>query len=225
MTAASILVVDDDAHLREVVRYALVKEGHQVHEASNGVEGLRAFRAVSPDLLVLDVLMPELDGLGLCRAIREESQVPILFLSTRGSEGDRVLGLDLGGDDYLPKPFSTRELASRVRAILRRTRSGDEAGHVLQAGPLRMDLEAHRCFAEEDELALTLTEFRLLAVFLGAPGKVFTREALTARGYPGEHHVSGRTVDSHIRGIRAKLQQAGVEGLETVHGLGFRLVV
>ena len=219
-----ILLVDDDPSLREVVRYALSRDGHAVHEAADGVEGLRIFRDKRPDLIVLDVLMPEMDGLAMCRAVRAESAVPIIFLSTRGEELDRVLGLDMGGDDYLPKPFSTRELATRVRAVLRRTRGapGPEAPRL---GRLRMDVEAHRCFVDEVEVHLTLTEFRLLAVLLASPGRVFTREALTARAYPGDHHVSGRTVDSHIRRIRAKLQEHGVDGVETVHGLGFRASV
>ncbi|MFT7521226.1 MAG: two-component system OmpR family response regulator [Kiritimatiellia bacterium] len=222
MPPATILVVDDDPNLREVVRYALAREGHTVHEASDGVMGLRVFASVNPDLIVLDVLMPELDGLAMCREVRTTSQVPIIFLSTRGEEVDKVLGLDLGGDDYLPKPFSTRELVSRVHAVLRRTQRS-AAQSELRVGRLRMDVQQHRAFVDDAELSLTLTEFRLLAVFLQRPGQVFTRDALTERAYPGNHHVSGRTLDSHIRRIRAKLLEHGVQALQTVHGLGFRL--
>ena len=223
MNPATILVVDDDPNLREVVRYALTRDGYVVREAGNGVQGLASFREVTPDLIVLDVLMPELDGLAMCRAVRAESSVPIIFLSTRGEEVDKVMGLDMGGDDYLPKPFSTRELSSRVKAVLRRTRRAPDSS-TLELGGLRMDVEQHRCFVDGTELSLTLTEFRLLAVLLGRPGRVFTRDDLTARAYPGDHHVSGRTVDSHIRRVRAKLMEHGVDALETVHGLGFRLV-
>ncbi|MCB9677435.1 MAG: response regulator transcription factor [Alphaproteobacteria bacterium] len=221
---ADILLVDDDPHLREVVRYALAREGHTVREASDGLKALAAFEAAPPDMLVLDVLMPELDGLEVCRRIRKTSAVPILFLSSRGEEVDRVMGLDLGGDDYLTKPFSTRELVSRVRAVLRRVAPTAESASGLEHGPVRIDPAGHRAFVGADELTLTVTEFRMLQAFVKHPGRAFARSALVGLAYDGPHHVSDRTVDSHIRNLRAKLRDAGADGLiETVHGIGFRM--
>ncbi|MCA9567061.1 MAG: response regulator transcription factor [Myxococcales bacterium] len=222
---ADILLVDDDPHLREVVRYALAREGHALREAGDGEEALRAFEVAPPDLLVLDVLMPELDGLEVCRRIRKVSSVPILFLSSRSEEMDRVMGLDLGGDDYLTKPFSPRELVSRVRALLRRAGGESRAPTaLLESGAIRVDPASHRAWAGEVELELTVTELRMLAALVKHPGRAFTRAALVELAYDGPHHVSDRTVDSHVRNLRAKLRDAGVDGrIQTVHGLGFRL--
>lgn len=220
---AEILLADDDPSLREVARYALARAGFTVHEASDGAEALARFRAAPVDLVVLDVLMPELDGLEVCRRIRAESTVPVVFLSSRGEELDRVLGLELGGDDYLTKPFSPRELVSRVKAVLRRTRPEATTPSGLEAGGVRMDPEAFRAWVGDHELQLTVTEFRILEVLVRRPGRAFTRDELVDRAYPGPHHVSDRTLDSHIRRIRQKLRDGGVDPVETVHGLGFRL--
>ena len=221
---ADILVVDDDPHLREVVRYALAREGHVVREADNGMAALDAFAAAPPDLIVLDVLMPELDGLEVCRRIRKTSSVPILFLSSRGEEMDRVMGLDLGGDDYLTKPFSTRELVSRVRALLRRAGGSRTVDPSFAHGLLRVDPAAHRAWVQDSALDLTATEFRMLQAFVKHPGRAFQRSALVELAYDGPHHVSDRTIDSHIRNLRAKLRDAGADGvIETVHGVGFRM--
>lgn len=220
---ADILLVDDDPHLREVARYALAREGYQVREAGDGQRALDAFAAAPPDLIVLDVLMPEVDGLEVCRRIRKTSSVPILFLSSRGEEIDRVMGLDLGGDDYLTKPFSPRELVSRVRAILRRSGASTTSA-TIERGPIKVEPQSHRAFVHSVELELTGTEFRMLAAFTKHPGRAFTRSALVDLAYDGPHHVSDRTIDSHIRNLRAKLREAGADGLiQTVHGLGFRL--
>jgi len=220
-----ILLVDDDASLREVVRYALDRAGYEVVEAEDGERALQRFAEHPADLVVLDVLMPELDGLAVCQKLRQTSQVPIVFLSSRAEEVDRILGLEMGGDDYLSKPFSPRELVSRVKAVLRRTRqSGSETDdEVVQAAGIRLDVGAHRAFVGEHELSLTVTEFRIVEVFVRRPGRVFTRDELVERAYPGPHHVSDRTLDSHVRRIRQKLREAGLDPIATVHGLGFRL--
>jgi len=227
LSAARILVVDDDPHLREVLRYSLAREGYQVSEAVDGLAALERLAQDRFDLVVLDVLMPELDGLEVCRQLRRISDVPIVFLSSKGEEIDRVLGLEMGGDDYLTKPFSPRELVSRVRAVLRRSRPSGPApaaAHELRLGVLRLDDRAHRCFVGSREVALTLTEFRLLAVLMQHPGRAWTRDELMDRAYEGRHYVSGRTIDSHVRRIRRKLREAGLDDpIETVHGLGFRL--
>ncbi len=228
MSRAEILVVDDDPRLREVVRYALSREGFSVREAADGAQALAYLERQprEPDLMVLDVNMPELDGMDLCRAIRRRSELPIVFLSSRGDELDRVLGLELGGDDYITKPFSTRELVSRIKAVLRRTRRRAESGEeeaLLRAGRLCMDTARHRVYVGDEEVGLTVTEFRILQVLLRRPGRVYTRDELAERAYPGRHHVSERTLDSHVRRIRQKMRPRGLDPVETVHGLGYRL--
>jgi two-component system OmpR family response regulator len=226
MTQARVLVVDDDPHLREVVRYTLSRQGWEVLEAADGAAAVALARAESPDLIVMDVLMPELDGLEACRRVRTFSQVPVIFLSSRGEELDRVIGLEIGGDDYLAKPFSTRELVSRVKAVLRRTRPPEAptaAEEVLTHGPLRLDTARHRCFVAGAEVELTATEFRLVAALLRQPGRVYSREELMERAYPDQRYVADRTMDSHLRNVRAKLRDAGCDPIETVHGVGFRL--
>jgi len=222
--ARRILVVDDDPRLREVVRYALAREGFEIEEAGDGHAAIAACDARLPDLVVLDVVMPELDGIEVCRRIRQRSKVPILFLSSRGEEVDRVLGLELGGDDYVTKPFSPRELVSRVKAVLRRSgEEPDTSTGTLQLGDVRLDPQEVRVFAGTTELELTATEFRLLQVLMTKPGRVYTRDELMTRGYEGTHFVSGRTLDSHIRRIRKKFKDTGRDPIETVHGMGFRM--
>lgn len=224
--STTILVVDDDPNLREVVRYALSREGYRVEEAQNGEEALRRWRALKPDLLVLDVMMPELDGLAVCREIRRESTVPIVFLSSRDEELDRVLGLELGGDDYVAKPFSPRELVSRVKAVLRRSKPAanpEPSEPMLQIGKLRLDPGEHRVSYDEHPIVLTVTEFRLLQVLMGRPGRVYTRDELVERAYGDNYHLSERTLDSHVRRIRQKFRDLGLDPVETVHGLGYRL--
>jgi two-component system OmpR family response regulator len=220
----TILVVDDDPNLREVVRYALARQGYTVREAGNGAEALRALGQGPADLVVLDVVMPELDGIDTCREIRKTSRVPIVFLSSRDEELDRVLGLELGADDYLTKPFSTRELVARVKAVLRRAtpEPTTEKSRSVQVGTLRLDLDEHRAWAGELEIVLTVTEFSLLRVLMGRPGKVYTRDELVEHAYGEHHHVSERTLDSHVRRIRQKFREVGLEPVETVHGLGYR---
>ena len=226
---AEILVVDDDARLREVVRYALAREGFEVREAVDGLRALAAVAEREPNLVVLDVHMPELDGWEVCRRLRASGRrTPILFLSTGADEIDRVVGLELGADDFLGKPFSPRELVSRVKAILRRTVPAPEpvAGPVeLKVGSLRILVSEHRAYVGEAELELTATELRLLAALADKPGKLVDRDALIERAYGGPHFVAARTLDSHVRNIRAKLREHGIDPIETVHGVGFRLTL
>jgi len=218
-----ILVVDDDAPLREVVRYALARDDFTVVEAADGEEALRLFAEHRPDLVVLDVNLPYLDGLSVCRELRATSGVPILFLSCRGDEVDRVLGLDLGGDDYVTKPFSPRELVSRVKAILRRGESVVSAEADLILGALRVAVASHQVFASDVEIRLTATEFRILSGLARARTRVLDRTQLARDAYPDGRSVSERTLDSHVRRIRAKLRPHGLDPIETVHGVGFRL--
>ena len=218
----TVLLVDDDPNLREVARYALSQAGFRVEEAANGRDALAAARARPPDLIVLDVRMPEMDGLEVCRELRKTSRVPIVFLSSADEEIDRVLGLELGGDDYLGKPFSPRELVARAKAVLRRLAPDATAKEVLRRGPVALDEERFEASWNGRPVVLTVTEFNLLAALLRAPGKVFTRDELIARAYDGIA-VSERTVDSHLRRVRAKFAAVGGDPIETVHGLGYRL--
>jgi two-component system, OmpR family, response regulator len=223
-----ILVVDDDPHIREVILIALRKAGMAVTEAADGKAALARFAVDRPDLIVLDVGMPEFDGLEVCRQIRKSSDVPILFLSARDEEIDRVLGLEIGGDDYVTKPFSPRELVARVNVILRRaaTRATTTQAQAaeLAHGQLRLDPERHAAHFGEAPLSLTALEFDILRTLLGRPAVVFNREQIMTAAYQMNIQVSDRTIDSHIRNIRAKLAAAGCDDvIETVHGVGFKL--
>lgn len=221
----TILVVDDDAHLREVVQYALEREGFVVEAARNGAEGLTRVQAGGIDLVVLDILMPELDGLELCRRLKAKHGVPIIFLSSKGEEVDRIVGLELGGDDYLPKPFSPRELVARVRAVLRRGHGPerDEApASVFTLGPVVLDAARHEVSCGGQSIQLTVTEFTVLKTLLRRPGQVMTREILVSEVYSYDHFITERTIDTHVRRIRSKFRPAGHDPIETVHGLGYK---
>jgi len=223
-----ILIVDDDLHIREVIRVALKKAGMTVAEARDGREALTRFGSDRPDLIILDVGMPEFDGLEVCREIRKSSDVPILFLSARDDEIDRVLGLEIGGDDYVTKPFSPRELVARVNVILRRmTARGADArapSGPLAQGSLSIDPEQHVAAFADTPLHLTAIEFGILRTFLARPGAVFSREQIMTAAYQLNIQVSDRTIDSHIRNIRAKLAALDCDNvIETIHGVGFKL--
>ncbi|HSK05083.1 MAG TPA: response regulator transcription factor [Kofleriaceae bacterium] len=221
---ASVLVVDDDAHIREVARFALARAGHAVELAHDGEVAHARLARGGIDLVVLDVLMPELDGFALCRRLRASGRVPIVFLSSRGDEADRVLGLDLGADDYLAKPFSPRELVARVAAVLRRTadRQLPAPQPVLAIGPVTIDRDRHELRADGRPLDATATELRLIAALAASRGRVLSRAQLIAAVYGDDHRISERTIDTHVRNLRAKLAAAGADVIETVHGVGYR---
>jgi two-component system OmpR family response regulator len=224
--AHSILVVDDDPHIRDVVRFAFEKTGLAISIAQDGKEALRQFDRNVHDLIVLDIGMPEMDGLEVCREIRKNADTPILFLSARDEEIDRILGLEIGGDDYVTKPFSPRELVARVNAILRRARStpSPTASKARSHGGLAIDPDARTANFEGAPVSLTALEFSILRTLLARPGFVFTRELILDAAYAGNIHVADRTIDSHVRNIRAKMAAAGCDSvIETVHGVGFKL--
>jgi len=226
--AHSILVVDDDPHIRDVVRFAFEKTGMVISTAQDGKDALRQFDQKIHELVVLDIGMPEMDGLEVCRQIRKTSDTPILFLSARDEEIDRILGLEIGGDDYVTKPFSPRELVARVNAILRRTRntpaSAPGATNATSHGALVIDPDARSAFFQSTPVSLTALEFDILRTLVARPGFVFTRELILDAAYAGNIHVADRTIDSHVRNIRAKMAAAGCESvIETVHGVGFKL--
>ena len=216
-----ILIVDDVPRLRDLLRLALERAGHAVATAGDGHAALIAATRDGPDLVILDVGLPEMDGFETCRRIRATSEVPILFLTARDDEIDRVLGLELGADDYVTKPFSPREVVARVRAILKR--AGGAQAQRLSLGDLVLDLDARRCRAGGSEVALTATEFQILAQLMAAPDRLVPRAVLVAALWGARSAVSDRTLDSHLRNLRRKLADAGCEGvLETVHGQGIR---
>lgn len=222
-----ILVVDDDASIREVLCFALRKAGFEAVTAENGEQALRRFEAERPALVILDILMPEMDGTEVCRRLRADraaSTVPIIFLSSKDDEIDRIVGLELGGDDYVPKPFSPRELVARVRAILRRAAAPAAARDtVLRHGRLALDTERYQARWEEQALDLTLTEFGILRTLISRPGRVCTREHLMNTAYELHKVVSDRTIDSHVRRVRGKFAALGADPVETVHGVGYKL--
>ena len=233
-----ILIVDDDLHIREVIRVALGKAGMAVAEARDGKEALARFAAERPELIILDIGMPELDGLDVCRQVRKISDVPILFLTARDEEIDRILGLEMGGDDYVTKPFSPRELVARVNVILRRVTARDTDGRPAPAvlaqgklvqgklaqGKLAIDPEQHIAEFAGEPLRLTAIEFGILRALLGRPTSLFSREQIMAAAYQLNIQVSDRTIDNHIRNIRAKLAAVNCDNvIETIHGVGFKL--
>ena len=222
-----ILVVDDDAHIAEIIEFALKAAGYAVITAGTGQEALESFRKHSPALVVLDINLPDRDGLWVCQKIREESQAPILFLSARDEEVDRVMGLTIGGDDYVTKPFSPRELTARVQAILRRGAPPAPASGTPDkkwtSGRLRLEPESFAAFWDNDPVELTATEFQLLKTLLARPTKVFTRDELLDLVYQ-DTVVSDRTIDSHILHIRKKFgQKGGKDIIQTQHGVGYKL--
>jgi two-component system OmpR family response regulator len=218
-----ILIVDDDPRLRDLVRIALERAGFATLTAADGRSALiHAARAV-PDLIVLDIGLPEMDGFEVCRRLRATSEVPILFLTARDDEIDRILGLELGADDYVTKPFSPRELVARVRAILKRTsRAGKDT--TLARGRVVLDLRLRLCRVSGAEVALTATEFDILARLMAEPDRLLPRPTLITALWGANSLVSDRTLDSHLRNLRRKLGQAGGHSvIETVHGQGIRL--
>ena len=217
-----VLIVDDEKDIVNFVRAYLEKEGYPTLVAYDGETALRIWRENSPDLVVLDILMPKLDGYAFCREVRKASFVPIIILSAKAEEADRILGLELGADDYVVKPFSPRELVARIRAILRRSMPGEEA--ILSAGPLVIDRRNHLVTACEREVSLTPREFAILAAMAASPGNVFSRDEILHATQGEFHEGYDRNVDTHIKNIRRKLQDAAAEWtfIETVYGVGYR---
>ncbi len=219
-----ILLVEDERPIVESLRYALEKEGYDVLEAADGSEALELARAKSPDLVLLDIMLPGMSGFEVCRILRKESSVPILMLTARSDEPDRVVGLDLGADDYITKPFSMREVLARVRAALRRSQAATAVTETLQVGDLVMDLARHEVRAADQRIPLPPRQFDLLRAFLSSSGRVLTREMLLQQVWGYDFGGDDRTVDVHVRWLRRKLQDAGSQiTIETVRGVGYKL--
>ena len=224
----TVLVVDDDPNVVELARLYLEREGYRVLTALDGIDGLGAAREERPNLVVIDVMLPRLNGLDVCRALREESQVPIIMLTAMVEEKDRLTGLELGADDYITKPFSPRELAARVRTVLRRSnRDASDAGpSSLSTGTVKLDLRSRRAEVAGVELRLTPTEFRLLALLMRQPGRTFTRDEIIDRVLDDDFDGFDRTVDAHVSSLRRKLgvtDPVAARLIQTVYGSGYRL--
>lgn len=224
----TILVVDDDPHIRQLLLFALGKAGLDTIEAEDGEAALAAVAAHGPDLVVLDINMPRMDGLEVCRRLRASSGVPILFLSSRDDEIDRVLGIELGADDYVVKPFSPREVVARIMAILRRTQAlppaADRFAATIRHARLTVEIEGWQARWDGTEVPLTVTEFSILRTLAAVPAKVFSRDAIIDRLHGPGFAITDRTIDSHVRNLRAKFAQAGGTDLvETRPGVGYRL--
>jgi len=222
--AERILVVDDEPDLLELVRVNLRQASYEVETAETGREALECLRRRPPDLLVLDLMLPDLSGTDVCRQVRQDPKLaalPIIMLTAKADEVDRVVGLELGADDYVTKPFSPRELVLRVRAVLRRRAPETRADRTLQCGELRIDPERHRCFVEGEEVELTAKEFDLLRSLMQRPGRVMTRDQLLDDVWGTDIAVTSRTIDTHLKRLREKLGPAS-ELIETVRGVGYR---
>ncbi len=218
--------MDDDANLRHALGYALRQEGFEVLTAADGEAGLAEFRRSRPDLIVLDVMLPGLDGFEVARRVRRESDLPVIMLTARDTELDKVVGLEIGADDYLAKPFSTRELVARVRALLRRVgRPAERAAAArLEVAGLVLDAARHRVTLGEREVSLKPREFELLAFLMAHPGQVFGREQLLAGVWGFDFAGDSRTVDTHVKTLREKLGDSAERPrfIETVRGVGYR---
>jgi len=226
---ACILVVEDEIDLNDLISRQLRQEGHEVYQAFDGEKGVEIATAIKPDLIILDWMLPKLDGLAVCRRIREQSITPVLMLTARSEEADIVLGLEVGADDYLTKPFKIRELQARVRSILRREQFHEAAPQALQTadmplevGQIRLSLDMRTAFVGADELDLTPKEFDLLAMFVQNPGRAFSRDYLLERIWGDDVYVTDRTVDTHVQRLRKKLGDEA-DAIRTVWGIGYKL--
>jgi len=221
---ARILVADDDPKHAQLIRLYLEREGHQVVTVGDGRAALEVARARKPDLVLLDVMMPLVDGLDVCRILRAESAVAILLVTARSSENDMLLGLDLGADDYMAKPVSPRELTARVRALLRRAGAGDSAS-VVRSGDLEVDPDRFEVRVRGAAVTLTAKEFAILELLTREPGRVFTRGQIIDRAFGFEQDISERTVDAHVVNLRRKIEEDPAEPryVQTVYGRGYRM--
>jgi two-component system alkaline phosphatase synthesis response regulator PhoP len=217
--ARKILIIDDEPKIVEICRDYLQAAGYEVVTAGDGPDGLALARRESPDLVVLDLMLPEMDGLDVCRALRRESDVPIIMLTARVEETDKLIGLELGADDYMTKPFSPRELVARVRTVLRRA-SGDPSSDIIRAAGISLDRTRYQAALPDRTVTLTPSEFEIMASLMSQPGRIFTRAQLLSAAHGVAFQSYERAIDSHIRNLRHKLGPA--EYIVTVHGVGYK---
>lgn len=225
-----VLIVEDEISFSDALAYLLKKESYEVKVAVNGKEAIDSFNSFSPDLILLDLMIPEVSGTEVCRVIRSTSQVPIIMLTAKDSEIDKVVGLELGADDYVTKPYSSRELLARIKAVMRRN-SGEsyagEDGQELAVGPIRMDLDKHQVTVNSIAVAFPLKEFELLEYLLRNSGRVLTRSQLIDRVWGNDYYGDTKTLDVHIKRLRAKIESdpANPTLIHTIRGLGYKLEV
>jgi two-component system alkaline phosphatase synthesis response regulator PhoP len=225
MAGKKVLVVDDDVKTVELVKLYLKRDGYQVLVAYDGVEALRLAREGCPDLIVLDLMLPDIDGLEVCRTLRHESDVPIIMLTARTTDQDKLTGLDLGADDYVTKPFSPKELAARVRVVLRRL-PGERGPEEIKSGELSMNFAKHEAWFAGRPLDLTSVEFKLLGVLAKEPGRVFTRANLIEEALGYDFEGFDRTIDVHILNLRRKLESdpSHPKYIKTIYGVGYKFI-
>jgi DNA-binding response OmpR family regulator len=228
MNRGHILVVDDEPNVLELISLYLTRNGYQVSTAADGKEALRQFEKVNPDLVILDLMLPEIDGWEVCQQIRSQSQTPIIMVTARTDDLDRILGLEMGADDYLPKPFNPRELVARVKAVLRRAHAPKpavDAGNILSFPELVVNKTRHTAVVGDEEVPLTPKEFDLLWVMASHPGRTFTRDELLEHVWGFDYFGDDRTIDVHVKRLRRKLEpdDAKYHYIHTVWGVGYRL--
>jgi two-component system response regulator RegX3 len=225
-----VLIVEDEISFSDALAYLLKKESYEVEVAVNGKQAIELFNSFSPDLILLDLMIPEVSGTEVCRIIRSTSQVPIIMLTAKDSEIDKVVGLELGADDYVTKPYSSRELLARIKAVMRRN-SGDshnvEDGQELTVGPIRMDLDKHQVTVNSIAVAFPLKEFELLEYLMRNSGRVLTRSQLIDRVWGNDYYGDTKTLDVHIKRLRAKIEAdpANPKIIHTIRGLGYKLEI
>ncbi|MBI9044766.1 MAG: response regulator transcription factor [Anaerolineaceae bacterium] len=219
-----ILVVDDETKIIKIARDYLEKNGFRVLSAADGKTALAVFRNEKPDLIVLDLMLPEMDGLDVCKAVRKSSEVPIIMLTARSEETDRLIGLEIGADDYISKPFSPRELVARVKAVLRRSQKGHRNPGIIQTLNLLIDLEGHSIKKDGKSLHLTRNEFNILSILARNPGQVLSREQILDHLYGIAYDGFDRSIDAHIKNLRKKLEDDPANPLyiQTVYGIGYK---
>jgi len=223
-----ILVVDDETKITDVLRLYLERDGFHVSSASNGKQAIDKATSYKPDLIILDLNLPDIDGLEVCRTIRKQSNVPVIMLTGRGEEVDKIVGLELGADDYVTKPFSAREIVARVKAVLRRQAPEATTPEKTTIGRLAIDVSRYEATCEEQRLDLTTTEFKLLATLAQAPGRVFSRTQLLDAVQGTEYEGYDRTVDAHVKNLRQKMAAGDLNcrcHIETIRGVGYKLEV
>ncbi len=214
-----ILVVDDEPKIAEICQDYLKAAGFDVITCGDGLQGLAAARREKPDLVVLDLMLPGMDGMDICRTLRREGDIPIIMLTARVEETDKLIGLELGADDYITKPFSPRELVARVRVVLRRA-GGDPSGDVIRVGEITLDRTRYEISFPDRTISLTPTEFEILATLMSQPGRIFSRSQLLNAAHGVAFESYERAIDSHIRNLRRKLEPG--EHIITVHGVGYK---
>ena len=220
----TVLIADDNAQIVSILEEYSKKEGYRTLTAADGERALQLFRQEAPDVVLLDVMMPKLDGFAVCREIRRESDTPVIMVTARGEDFERIMGLDIGADDYIVKPFSPGEVMALIRSVLRRMQRGGDSGHVLEKGTLRVDLDNYQATLNGEKINLTKKELELLWTLASSPGRAFSRESLLNQLWGYDYFGDSRTVDSHIKRLRQKLDAHPHPGwsIATIWGVGYR---